>query len=660
MRIGPILHQQIFQLKWHFLACVALVMVLPLEEALVSLRAGEGFYSFSGAGGMLLLTPLLGALLACANVQADMDEKRYLFWRSKPAGVWPIMSLKYIVGLLMALAVLACPLLFSIISTSLCGRGELNSDFYSYARVIAQIAWLAYSVSFFTNVLVRRTARAWLIGMALTCFVLLIPIVLPLGIRDIVSDVAFNRASAAYLSILLGVTVGAFVLAVLAVKYDWHLRTSLKGLLWSGAGLIFGLTLLFSGQVANIRILDEKAIELPLAAGPAYSRGLVRLGDTVVLPTREGLQHRYEVTVNQRRIVLKEVQETSSAASSQDPNIPPLDSAIEQGLSPGRVRAGIYRSIGTELYYVVACSYYVKEQITDKYGDIKERRRWRKLFFRSFRIIAGIPVPQSCLDLSECIVDEQYPYTDMRLIGNDVIVARTFSRHCLALGISEQGDLSLTERGTLKAYSQDFADRKQDFTLPLFPLKSLALRDRIRLSIDLIRSFRLFLPTSTLVQIHNDPIQFTLVSQNDVARYDVMKWDEENIHCQFRDARPFTLLERRSNMFRYSPYFVENGKLYLLGHQSLMVFDIVAEQGIRKLGQFERISMTFSIEDIELMDNGDILMLTYDPSSKEELDSSTEDTEELEDGNNVILAQDPNQEDDSDTPYHLYLLENPR
>ena len=88
MIIGRVLHQQIFQLKWHFLACVALIMVLPLEEAAVNLHAGDGFYSSAWTGVTLLLAPLLAGLIACANVQADLDEKRYLFWRSKPAGVW--------------------------------------------------------------------------------------------------------------------------------------------------------------------------------------------------------------------------------------------------------------------------------------------------------------------------------------------------------------------------------------------------------------------------------------------------------------------------------------------------------------------------------------------------------------------------------------------
>ena len=658
MRVGPILHQQIFQLKWHFLACVALIMVLPLEEAAVNLGAGEGFYSFGWAGGILLLTPLLGALLACANVQADLDEKRYLFWRSKPAGVWAIVSLKYLVGLGLALAVLACPLLFVLISTALCAREEPQRGFFTYVLVISMIVWLAYSISFLTNVLVRRTARAWLIGMALTCFVLLIPFILPLGIKDIVSDVSFYRVSAAYSSILLGVIVLAFILAVLGVKHDWHLRTNLKGLLWSGAGLIFGLMLLFSGQVANIRILDELGVERPKPGYYIESR-FKKLGHRIVIPTVGEWLSGYEVVVSQNRISLSEVQETLPSEEPQHLDIPPADSAIEEGLIPGYARGGIYHTIGEDLFYFSMCPYYVNVQVTDEYGDIRERRRWKKVLLRSFRMTEDVPVPQSSLDLSDCILDENYPRSVMCLIETDLIVARIHSR-CMAVRVSDKGDLRLIERNTINNVSPAFVHRNQVFTLPLFPLDSVGIRDRIRLSIDAMRYGRYYWSTSSLIHTDNDNTLFAMVSRNDIARYDVIKWDQESIYCQFRDARPFTFLEQRASIHAFSRGFVQGGNLYVHEDQSLMVFDIGTKRAIRKLGHFERISNAFSIEDIEVLDNGNILILAHDPKTRGRLDNSSDDTEDVDDSNSLTVAQDPNEEDDLETPYRLYLLENPR
>ena len=87
MRIRGIIHQQICQLRWHFLACLGLVMVLPLEEAVVSLKDGTGVYSSTMVIVSLMFAPLLTGLIACANVQGDFNEKRYIFWQSKPVNL---------------------------------------------------------------------------------------------------------------------------------------------------------------------------------------------------------------------------------------------------------------------------------------------------------------------------------------------------------------------------------------------------------------------------------------------------------------------------------------------------------------------------------------------------------------------------------------------
>ena len=93
MRIQSIFHQQICQLKWHLLACLGLIMLLPIEEAVVNLADGEGFYSVPMVIMAVMLSPLLFGLLACANVQGDLEEKRYIFWRSKPVDAKRFMTL---------------------------------------------------------------------------------------------------------------------------------------------------------------------------------------------------------------------------------------------------------------------------------------------------------------------------------------------------------------------------------------------------------------------------------------------------------------------------------------------------------------------------------------------------------------------------------------
>ena len=259
MRTAVIIHQQICQLRWHLLACVGLIMVLPIEEAAVSFRAGDGFCSLTLAIAAVTFSPLLAGLIACANVQGDLSEKRYIFWRSKPANVKKLMALKYVVGLVASLAIMACPLIFAIVSSALCGEDIDDTSLKYSVPVIVIIAVMAYSLCFGCNVLVRNTARSWLIGMFLAGFVLVLPFMLPLGFKDIVSDVGF-RAWGFYPATILVTSVAAFVLALYAAQHDWHLRTNLKGLLCVGAGLVLLLLMLFSSQVANIRVLDEEVI----------------------------------------------------------------------------------------------------------------------------------------------------------------------------------------------------------------------------------------------------------------------------------------------------------------------------------------------------------------------------------------------------------------
>ena len=71
MRTRTIIHQQICQLRWHILACVGLIMVLPIEEAMVSFRAGDGFHSVALVVAAVTFSPLLAGLIACANVQGN-------------------------------------------------------------------------------------------------------------------------------------------------------------------------------------------------------------------------------------------------------------------------------------------------------------------------------------------------------------------------------------------------------------------------------------------------------------------------------------------------------------------------------------------------------------------------------------------------------------
>jgi len=228
MRVSGIIHQQICQLKWHLLACLGLIMVLPVEEAIVNLRAGDGNF-ISGLTSVVVVVfgPLLAGLIACANVQGDLNEKRYIFWRSKPANVKLLITLKFFIGLVASLLIIACPVVFTILCSIIWNGEGLDS----YVPLPILIAIMTYSLCFACNVVVRKTARAWLIGMFLAGFVLVFPFMLPLGFRDIASDIEL-WALGFYQATILVTSAAAFVFALYATQHDWHLKTNLRGLLW--------------------------------------------------------------------------------------------------------------------------------------------------------------------------------------------------------------------------------------------------------------------------------------------------------------------------------------------------------------------------------------------------------------------------------------------
>ncbi len=597
MRARAIIHQQVCQLRWHLLACLGLIMVLPIEEAVVTFRAGDGFHSVGLAIGAAMFGPLLAGLIACANVQGDLSEKRYIFWRSKPANVKKLMALKFFIGLILSLAIIACPLVFAVVSSSLCGK-DLNDDLslkYS-APVLVIIAVMTYSLCFGCNVLVRNTARSWLIGMLLAGFVLVFPFMLPLGFKDVVSDVGL-RAWGFYPATILVTSVAAFVFALYAAEHDWHLRTNLRELLWVGTGLVFLLLILFSSQVANIRVLDEKEIESPWQP---YSLDKVE-GKPI-------FQGRSYVNASKSSISLDRFIDKSN------PGIK-YRLAWRTGNRYFRTyprTGGLYKKSGNDLYAFVIHSHYRREK---NYKDLYENL-YENLYLRSYKLTSGSWKQAGELDLSDCLTSKtKYPLAAMRLIDNTLVVCVRGSYVVVDVtdpAEPKQIDKKLDVLNVLIGSRRlEYEDRQREFSIPLVPLEQITTEERIKLSIDL--RYRLSHPhnniyESSIVDIHDGKFAFFSVSDREVARFDVIRWDREKVYCKFSSARPFTILEGMTGATSYliDHTFVENGKLYLTRLNTLLVFDVRVSRRIRKLGHFVR--MDWHIEDLAVLDNGNMLL----------------------------------------------------
>jgi len=608
MRIGGIIHQQICQLRWYLLACLGLIMVLPIEEAVVNFRAGVGFYSLPLAAAAVMFSPLLAGLIACANVQGDLDEKRYIFWRSKPANVKLLMTVKFFVGLIASFIVLVCPVVFAIATLTLFAKERVEREPMYSVPFFILIGIMTYSLCFVCNVLVRRSARAWLIGMLLAGLLLVLPFVLPLNLRDFVTDIMRYTLSY-YLVIILGASAAAFVFSLYATEHDWHLRTNLKGLLWVGLGLLFILMMLFSSQVANIKVLDEKEIESSWG-----KRTLESLGNRVIFKGRS------YVDIGKEGISLRPIGSSSGSekrAIAVHSNIgidsAGLSSIYGRGMKGLRQRSypiwgwdqGLHRSIGNDLYDFSILMYYRTEK---EGGHAKEV--YEKVYLRSYKLTEASWMPVGEIDISDCLTDKTSIFRmAMRLIDDVLVVC--VNQSCVAVDVTVPGELKQidTKLDVLNKPMPYFPDREKEFTIPLLPIDSIGNNERIKLSIDLNYQFNYYIRNkvykSSMVDIHDGRISFFLVSQDSIARFDVTRWDEKKIYCKFASARPFTILESIGGLF-FDETFVKGGNLYCCGKGTLLVFDIRSDRKIRKLGHFVR--MDYSIEDIEVLDDGDILL----------------------------------------------------
>jgi hypothetical protein len=591
MKMTRLIHQQVMQLRWHFLVCLGLVMVLPFEEGIVNLKDGAGFYAAQMGVVSLMMSPFLAGLIACANVQADFDDRRFIFWRSKPVGVKGFVALKYFAGLVMAALILLCPFLFTIISCKICEPSMGHSFVWPFVLNCGLILMMIYSLCFFCNVLIRKTARAWLVGVAAACFLMLVPFILPLNYKDVASDVIYVFTGA-YSVLAAVVFVTAFVFSLVAVSRHWYLRTNLKGLLWAGAVLLFAVGMLFTRQVANIKILDE-------TEGSRFFTGFIDLaGDKIVS------QNFTDISVRDGKIQM--IPMASSLSEELRNEIKKSHTYYDELVHREYPGACPFSAVINDTVYSFSADIYHREETVN---DRKERT-WEKLFVRVSKFQEGVYVRLKSFDISHLIDSENRPILSMRQIRDKLIVF--VDRNCIVLTLNQGGEFELEDTVySIKRYSPYVNVPVNDgiFKIPIVQINGLSDLEKIELSVDL--NFRygwMNYPKETIVDMDGETVIFCLVGDDATERYDCVRWDDKYVYCRYRDGRTYTLLEQMfGGIHDWHNHFVKDGKLYYYGNSKLMVYDVRSER-IRKLGHFERLRDDFYINDIEVLDDGNILM----------------------------------------------------
>lgn len=589
MTVTRVLHQQFMQLRWHLLACVGFIMVLPIQEAIINLRDKDGHFESGLSGISLALAPLLAALLACANVQADMDERRDLFWRAKPVRIGAFVSLKYLTGILLTVVLIACPVLFVLGITRILGESVISTRVYHYLLTIFLLSLLCYTLCFFANVLIRKTARAWLIGITLAGFILFSPMLLSLQFKDISVDIE-NTLSRTYTILTLSISLIGVVLIYLACRYNWHIQTNLKGLLWAGTGLAFGITLLLTRQVANIPVLDETARELKLNARTTP----YRFQDQILIPGQKAIK------AESGKLMLAPLPEDLAAdahrLSFRYHRLHDGDSRSKICIypRPGWDEYGCLHHYKNQTYTLGLFAHYRQERDTSDQG--------RKItFVEDFSLHSfKAQQPVGALDLAGTLDSTRHRRYALRAFDDRLLLA--VNNELMDIQLTEDGSLQLVDHKRIQILARP--KRTGPFTVPLIPVEHLPIHDRIRMSIDLVFwpvMRDLFNGTSfqqnSLVDINGDSIRFATIDRYRITCYEVIDWDQKVIRCQ-------QLYERRLNWLeasiRHFSHFVENGKLYTYTDKMVMVFDLRSPHGIRKLGHFQRLHQNFNIQSIRI------------------------------------------------------------
>ncbi len=615
MRIQGIIHQNISQLKWHILASLGLVMALPIENTIISIVKKEDSFDIGIILITLVVTPLLAGLFACVNVQADLGDKRYIFWRSKPVNIKYIMTIKYFVGLFVSFFIIACPFVFGIMSAYFSHESLENMDLEIVLPTFFLVSTITYTLCFTSNVFIRNTARAWLVGMLITGFFLILPFLLPLNLRDYNSLLNLKRI----LIIVPLVAISVFILSLFAAQYDWHLKTNLKGLLWVIAGIVFVLFMFFSSQVANIKVLDEIEAEplnqlttqwnaqeyrWKISADPNFNMDdgndqiiwdmypLDYDGKKIVFRS-----HSY-VDVGNNSIVFSDIK------GSQGNEISPEDFSKYKLIRYPYNNGRLLKSVDGELYGFEINTYY------QKIGEIPNVEiQYEKAKINCYKFTGQSWVLMSELDVSECLeTDKPQMRLAMRLIGNTLFAF--VNKSFVEVDVTRPDDLKIinTKLKAINTSTKFKPWESSDFiTVPVIQTDQISVEEKIKLSIDYFY-YDMKMYESSIVDIYEGKISFfPILNNNIITRAEVVKYDDEYIYCKYTASRGTTILEEKLD-FGYTVYdsLVKDGKFYLNGRCTLMVFDIRSGTLIRKLGHFVR--MNQNIHDIAVAENGNILI----------------------------------------------------
>lgn len=201
---------------------------LPVIGGLEALAQSAHRFSISTAIWVLpfagLLAIFVGVGAACRDFGGRLEE----FWRAQPTGILKPLLVKFVVGLAVVMAACVPPLLLEWTVNLPKDRSVLQM-----ARWFPFVWTALYSLGFAAGCLVRRTAQAAMLAVSAMLLLYFLPALLPplaaLSADAITDTVTGNRISGGaglvqfrFAGGMLLIALASLVLAILAIRYHWH------------------------------------------------------------------------------------------------------------------------------------------------------------------------------------------------------------------------------------------------------------------------------------------------------------------------------------------------------------------------------------------------------------------------------------------------------
>jgi hypothetical protein len=277
------------QVRWFLFGGILIFFGVPMMEAVWSYRLGRGFKTNTPEGIVLGLGGVLAIFVAVGLTCQDLKRGVGYFWQSRPVRVWQWALNKYVMGLVIVLAICCNVLLMQWYMYKLRWPEHMMSGLYVVLYVHSFTIILLYSLAFLFGSLMRRAVYATIFSIAAGLLVYFLPVLVPalqefsvlnlfegsqvtitklhgFGLRNsgvfhnsLFIRLPWTEESALQVSMYVVryavVCVGAgmlcCILAAAAVKRNWRLRVEQRLMYWSLGVVMLLLLCTFAFQVGT-------------------------------------------------------------------------------------------------------------------------------------------------------------------------------------------------------------------------------------------------------------------------------------------------------------------------------------------------------------------------------------------------------------------------